>query len=149
MNPVGMRVLSAIVMIASIIVAGALLFNYLEDGWTFLDSVYFVVTTIFTVGYGDIVPSPENRIITGFFIMVVCTVTLACSAVIGNSLIAYVQRRAASHRKNKEIASVICRSTAASDNGIIGMITDSDIRELERILDEIDLDNDYETGRRV
>jgi len=41
------------------------------DGWSFLDSVYFTVQTITTVGYGDIVPMGHNgRLFTIFYILV-------------------------------------------------------------------------------
>lgn len=36
-----------------LILLGALLFMFLED-WSFIDALYFTVTTILTVGYGDL-----------------------------------------------------------------------------------------------
>jgi voltage-gated potassium channel len=46
---------------------GALLFHWLE-GWSWLDSVYFVVITLTTIGYGDFTPTkPITKIITIFY----------------------------------------------------------------------------------
>jgi len=53
----------AIVMIA----VGAVLYHWLE-GWSWLDSLYFVVITLATIGYGDLVPTtPITKIITIFY----------------------------------------------------------------------------------
>jgi Ion channel len=46
---------------------GAVLYSWLE-GWSYLDSVYFVVITLSTIGYGDLTPTkPINKLLTIFF----------------------------------------------------------------------------------
>jgi voltage-gated potassium channel len=46
---------------------GAALFHWLE-GWGWLDSIYFVVITLTTIGYGDFSPTtPITKIITIFY----------------------------------------------------------------------------------
>lgn len=51
----------------SVVVLGAVLFHYLE-GWDWLDSLYFVVITLTTIGYGDFTPTtPLTKLITIFY----------------------------------------------------------------------------------
>lgn len=46
---------------------GAAVYRWLE-GWSWLDSVYFVVITLTTIGYGDLTPTqPVTKLITIFF----------------------------------------------------------------------------------
>ena len=49
------------------VVVGALIYHWLE-GWNMLDSFYFVIITLTTIGYGDLAPStPLTKVITIFY----------------------------------------------------------------------------------
>lgn len=50
-----------------VIVIGAALYHWLE-GWNWLDSVYFVVITLTTIGYGDLHPTTAaTKLLTIFY----------------------------------------------------------------------------------
>ncbi len=62
------RALAAIT--AAILALGTLFYHQVE-GWSWLDSVYFCVVTLGTVGYGDFVPkTPPGKIFTIFYILI-------------------------------------------------------------------------------
>jgi uncharacterized membrane protein (UPF0182 family) len=54
------------IYVAFLIVITAAVFHWLE-GWNWLDSIYFVVITFTTIGYGDFHPTtPLTKLITIF-----------------------------------------------------------------------------------
>jgi voltage-gated potassium channel len=52
-----------------LIVSGAVFYHRIE-GWSYLDSFYFCVVTLATVGYGDFTPkTAEGKVFTIFYII--------------------------------------------------------------------------------
>ena len=97
MNKDDWMVVYALAAFAGILVFGTIMYSWLED-WSLLDSLYFTLFTALTIGFGDIAPSPENRLFTAFFILVCTTMALACVAVIGNWIVSRIQHRSAQRR---------------------------------------------------
>ena len=57
------------------------------EGWRILNSLYFVIVTISTIGYGDFVPHTDaGKIFTMFFSFFGVTTALYLFSVIGNNL---------------------------------------------------------------
>ena len=49
---------------------GSIVYHYLE-GWSWIDSIYFSVITLTTIGYGDFSPqTDEGKIFTMFYIVI-------------------------------------------------------------------------------
>lgn len=78
---------SALIMLIAI---GTMAYHYLE-GWSLISSFYFSVTTITTVGYGDLYPTTEaSRLFTAIYILLGVSIALASLGLIGSS---YLERR--------------------------------------------------------
>lgn len=61
--------LTLIATLAMIIAVGTVFFHLVE-GWSWLDSYFFTVVTLSTVGYGELVPAtPAGKIGTTLFIL--------------------------------------------------------------------------------
>lgn len=64
-DPVGRTVLSSV---ASMFVIGTLFFRWVE-GWSLIDSLYFTVVTLATVGYGDFSPATTAGKVGAIFLI--------------------------------------------------------------------------------
>jgi len=75
-------ILSLVLMLVTALLAGAVIFSYLE-GWHFIDALYFVSMTATTVGYGDFTPTTKlSKIITIIYSMSIVPFVLYTFAII-------------------------------------------------------------------
>lgn len=57
------------VIAAGVLLVGTVFYHHAE-GWRYIDSFYFSVTTLTTVGYGDLVPVTDaGKLFTAFYIL--------------------------------------------------------------------------------
>lgn len=53
-----------------VLIIGAITYHYLE-GWSYIDSLYFSVVTLTTIGYGDFAPqTDEGKLFTILYIII-------------------------------------------------------------------------------
>ena len=95
-NDESFRALSYLMI--SLLVVGSL-FYWRSEGWSFLDSFYFCVMTISTIGYGDLTPTtPLSKIFTILFAVLGVGVFVA----VVSKLVEAILRRKAAHKDKIE-----------------------------------------------
>ncbi|MEL6590165.1 MAG: potassium channel family protein [Bacteroidota bacterium] len=85
---------------------GTILFHRLES-WTYIQSFYFSVVTVTTVGYGDLSPSSDiSRLFTAIYILIGVSIGIVTLGVIGSEILQYREiryyRRNATSNENEE-----------------------------------------------
>jgi voltage-gated potassium channel len=78
----------------TLIAVGTVVYRYLE-GWSWIDSFYFTVCTVTTVGYGDIIPSTDvSRLFTAIYALAGVSLALASLGIVGTTYLANKQAKA-------------------------------------------------------
>jgi multisubunit Na+/H+ antiporter MnhB subunit len=86
------EVAAAFSALGILVVVGTICYHYME-GWTWITSLYFVVATLTTVGYGDVHPTNDLvRLFTVFYILIGVSIAVASITVIGSR---YLDKRGA------------------------------------------------------
>jgi voltage-gated potassium channel Kch len=91
-----------------LILTGTVFYWRFEDGWTLIDSLYFCVVTLTTVGFGDLHPtSPGTQIftiiyiLTGLGILVALLSSVAQAYLKQKAEVGKVRDRLGSHRRRR------------------------------------------------
>lgn len=85
--------LLAIGALSALVVIGTVAMHHLE-GWSWVSSFYFSVTTLATVGYGDLHPTHDlARLFIAFYVISGVTVALSAMTVVGRNYLEYLERR--------------------------------------------------------
>jgi voltage-gated potassium channel Kch len=78
---------TAALSLAAALILTASVFYWIVEGWSLLDSVYFSVVTIATVGYGDFVPqTAPGKIFTIFYIFCGLGIFVSAATVLAHAV---------------------------------------------------------------
>lgn len=84
------------------IAIGTIVFHRLES-WNWIQSFYFSVVTITTVGYGDFTPTNDlSRLFTAIYILVGVSIGLVTLSIIGAEILRNRERRYTVRKKRDE-----------------------------------------------
>jgi voltage-gated potassium channel Kch len=90
---------AVVIWIGFILLAGTIFYRQVE-GWSWLDSLYFSLITLSTVGYGDISPStPASKIFTMVYIFLGMSLVASFAGML-------VKERGEMHKQRLEKAKV-------------------------------------------
>ena len=102
------KVLSLAALVLLMLLLGATVFSWVE-GWTFLDSFYFVSMTATTVGYGDFTPTHKlSKIITIVYAMSIVPLVLYAFSMVARyqTNTVYRKLKKLEHRQKEETEAV-------------------------------------------
>jgi voltage-gated potassium channel len=80
-----LQLAAAVSALAGLIFIGTFVYHHLE-GWTWVSSLYFSITTVTTVGYGDLHPTTDaSRLFTSIYVLSGVAIALAALGIIGTN----------------------------------------------------------------
>jgi voltage-gated potassium channel Kch len=86
------------------IAGGTIVYHNLEH-WSWIDSLYFCVTSLTTVGYGDVAPTRAvSRLFTVAYLLLGTGVVVASAGVLGSRYLERRDRMIAERQRRKELA---------------------------------------------
>lgn len=137
-------------LVAVFLAVSTAVFCHIE-GWGVFKSFYYAFCTSTTAGFGDVVVSPENRLIASVFMMIGATLVLSLGANVGQWILDTVTRRRSVRRFVSDVEDFKLRLRE------LGPDTSELEAELDRLMDDAslamrstdadDLDLDMDIGR--
>jgi hypothetical protein len=101
LSNIKLQLSAAISALIGMIVLGTVVYKFLE-GWTWIQSFYFSVITLSTVGYGDLHPTTDvSRLFTAFYILLGVAIALSALAVIGKNYLEKREKKILERREQK------------------------------------------------
>ncbi|MCK4417654.1 MAG: two pore domain potassium channel family protein [Candidatus Latescibacteria bacterium] len=95
------QIVAAVSAVAGLIALGTVVYHFLE-GWTWIQSFYFSVVSLTTVGYGDLYPTTDpSRLFTALYILVGAGIVLASLGVIGANYLRRREKKILERRKKR------------------------------------------------
>lgn len=87
-----------VILVGGLVAGGSAFYRWVED-MTWIDSVYFTVITLTTVGYGDLAPATTaGKLFTMFYVLVGVGLLVAfVSEVARRTMDAHAERRSEQH----------------------------------------------------
>lgn len=91
------------------ILVAIIAFSFIFEGWTVIDSIYFAVTTFFTIGFGDLYPQSSQiaKMFTCFYALAGVTCLGIAIGVVGSNMVETEERAiqdASQAAKNRAMA---------------------------------------------
>jgi voltage-gated potassium channel len=81
------KLYAAIIGMTLLIATGTIFYRFVE-GWSWISSMYFSITTLTTVGYGDLYPTTDvSRLFTSCFIVVGVAFFVVALSIVGQKLV--------------------------------------------------------------
>ncbi len=92
-NRLRSSVLLSVGALTTLVLIGTVVMRWIE-GWSWIASFYFSVTTLTTVGYGDLYPTHEiSRLFVALYVIAGVTTALSAMTVVGRNYLEFIERR--------------------------------------------------------
>lgn len=91
----------AVAAVLTMLAIGTIFYHSFEH-WTWIESFYFSVSSLTTVGYGDIHPTTDtSRLFTAFYLLVGVSIVLAALGSIGSSYLKHREEHIVARRERR------------------------------------------------